>query len=194
MGSMFFSDSDTVTMPGTSGSIQRNNSLDGFIANAVIGTRLFTKNKYYMDGEVYVGYNADKTSGSNTLSGPPFVNDLTRSLTYQWGVNVLPGRMITNDFSMFGLLGFTQTNFQSNAADGALEGYSGSKNIAFNGVQFGLGGELKLKYDISVRLQDGYIIYGNKSETTTSPGLAAPVAIKMDPYANQVLFSVIKRF
>lgn len=195
LGSHFFSEAQTITAQNVSGYIHRHQAIDGVEASVLYGRRVMKKQFYLLDAEVFAGYNADKNSSTNTLTGPPFMTSLSQKLTYSLGARLLPGYQIHPNASLFGLVGYIQTQLRSVSADGVTDGVSGHQSLNFNGLQLGLGANIDLKNNLKLRLQDSYAFYAGRALTTYSSGLAQlPITFKMSPYANVVSIGLVKQF
>ena len=195
LGSNFFTQKQTITAFDVTGEMNRWQSNDGFEGGLVLGGRWMTKPTYLWDAELFASYNVDDINVKNTLTGPPFVTDLDQKLGYSFGVRVLPAYVIQPNLSLFGLLGYIQTQLKSNSPDGVTEGLSGNQSVIFNGVQCGFGINVDFNNGYRLRMQDSYAFYGSRNMTTPSVGLDNQlITFNIRPYANQVSLSLIKQF
>ncbi|HAT8420160.1 TPA: outer membrane beta-barrel protein [Legionella pneumophila] len=195
VGSNFFTQKQTITAFDVTGEINRWQSNDGFEGGLLLGVRWVTKPTYLLDAELFASYYADDISVKNTLTGPPFVDHLDQNLGYSFGARILPAYVIRPNLSLFGLLGYIQTQLKSNSLDGVTEGLSGNQSVIFNGVQCGFGINIDFNSGFRLRMQDSYAFYGSRNITTPSIGLDNQlISFNIRPYANQVSLSLIKQF
>lgn len=125
---------DTLNYTGMPGTI-----FGGFGANMGQG--------FYFAGEVFA------TFGHATMT------DNGLKSTYEYGVSLIPGIMISDHTMGFGRLGLAQTRFAP----------SGVNNSTVTGVQFGLGLQTSLTQNWDLRGEYDYTLQKNLSGLGSSP-------------------------
>jgi opacity protein-like surface antigen len=141
-------------------SIFQTTQIRDHVAHGAVGGVFLGYGKYfnivYLGGEAFgnVYSGTDKSYANQTQGGVNVISSSERQINQSYGLSAIPGIKLNKMTLLYGRLGYVRGNFTSNlsrstSVTGSLPGVSSSANL--NGIDFGIGIEVLLRENMSMR-------------------------------------------
>ena len=141
-------------------SIFQTTQVRDHVAHGAVGGVFFGYGKYfnivYLGGEIFgnIYSGTDKSYANQTQGGVNVMSASERQINQSYGISATPGIKLNSIALLYGRLGYVRGNFtshlsRSTSITGSLPGVSSSTSL--NGMDFGIGIEVLLRENVSMR-------------------------------------------
>lgn len=173
--------------------------VNGYLGGAFAGYAWNFNNGFYLAGELSGEVNSNRHSDvlfTNVFQGDAAEIGFNSQKLYSVGFSVLPGFHVNTDSLIYGRVGTVYSRFKSNLyqtldTGAILESTNkGGYNNGFWGMQLGLGYQVKIQPNLSLRAEYDYTDYRSRNFTLGIENSS----IKANPYSNNAKLAVLYSF